>query len=661
MSGRIKIFFLLSLLMSSSFSYTNHLVGEDSPYLKQHLHNPVDWYPWNGQVLAKARAEKKLIFLSIGYSTCHWCHVMAKESFVDASVATQLNRNYISIKVDREELPHLDQYYQELYRVVKKRSGGWPLNVVLTPDAKAFFFATYIPKERQGEWEGLDTLLPRLAAAYKEGSQEIDKKALAIEESLKNREDKALKSDRLELTIASEAFEGLKAQYDDLYYGFSTQPKFPEPAKIRLLFDLYALGNKEAKTMALDILKAMALHGLYDHVEGGFFRYSVDAAWEIPHFEKMLYTNAELIPLYAKAYELTQDPLYKKVVDESISMIEKRFGEGGVYFSASDADSDHEEGAYFIYTYEEMIDTMKRLSSEEKKRLVTVMDLNKMGNFKGKTHINFYDDEYPYVFTKIRKKLQKIRETRSYPFIDKKINTAWNAMMILALYRSARVDKKYEVLADKRIHSLLEMMYRKGVLYHQSLAGSPPKQKALLEDYAYLIAALLEGYESHYRQQYLFLAQQLSDEALAKFYEKKQWYLNENGMRISAGMLDKYYSAPMNIMLMNLLKIASLKGDRRYLTVLKQTIDAKSSLISQEPSSYPSAIELVLRERRGFVILKAKREKLNQMKEGIKRIRYPFVLTKADETLSDYLACDIGQCFALEKTFLQIMKRIDNR
>ncbi len=660
MSGCIKIFFLLSLWVSCSFSYTNHLVGEDSPYLQQHLHNPVDWHPWNEEVLAKARAQKKLIFLSIGYSTCHWCHVMAKESFEDASIAALLKKDYIAIKVDREELPHLDQYYQELYRLVKKRSGGWPLNVVLTPDAKAFFFATYIPKQRQGEWEGLDTLLPGLAEAYQKESHKIEKKALDLEERLTDKKDEHLKPVELELVIVKEAFNGLQEQYDELYYGFSTQPKFPEPAKIRLLFDLYALGNEEAKVMALDVLKAMAVHGLYDQVEGGFFRYSVDAAWEIPHFEKMLYTNAELIPLYVKAYEMTQERLYKNVVDESISMIEKRFAKAGVYYSASDADSEHKEGAYFTYSYEELANAMDRLSGEEREKLVRAMELNQAGNFKGKTHINFYDGEYSYLFTKIKRKLQKIRESRSYPFVDRKINTAWNAMMIQALYRAARIDKQYEVLADERMQSLLEMMYRKGVLYHQGLIGTLPKQKALLEDYAYLIAALLEGYESHYRQEYLYLAQQLSDEALVKFYDVKQWYLNESGRRIHAGMLDKYYSAPMNIMLMNLLKMASIKGERKYLMVVKQTLQAKSPFISKEPSSYPSAIQLVLRERRGFVVLKAKRERLLQLKEDRKSLRYPFVLTRADESLSHYLACDINQCFAIENTFVLIKKHIDN-
>jgi len=654
----VKIFFILSLLVSSLFGFTNHLENEDSPYLKQHLHNPVDWHPWNAQSLAKAKEANKLIFLSIGYSTCHWCHVMAKESFEDISTARLLNKDYIAIKVDREELPHLDEYYQKLYRLLKKRSGGWPLNVVLTPDAKAFFISTYIPRQQQGIWEGLDTLLPRLAKEYQHERVRIDTKALAIEKTLRETQEDIVPV-ALELSLIKETFKGLQREYDELYYGFSTQPKFPEPAKIRVLFDLFVLGNKAAEQMALDVLKAMALRGLYDQVEGGFFRYSVDAAWEIPHFEKMLYTTAELIPLYVKAYELTQEPLFKDVVTQSILMIEKRFEKEDLYFSASDADSDHEEGAYFTYTYDEMMQSMKGISKKEKEMLIKVMELSETGNFKGKTHINFYEDAYPYAFTKIRKPLQRIRQNRDYPFIDKKINTAWNAMMIKALYCSARVDKRYAALADKRMHALLNKMYIKGVLYHQSLLNKVPQQKALLEDYAFLIAALLEGYQYHYQETYLHLAQQLSDQSLQKFYDAKQWYLNEEGFRVHAGMSDKYYSAPMNIMLMNLLKLAAIKGERKYLLPIWEALEQKSPLIKKNPSAYPSLIQLLLREKKGFVILKANKKRLLQAKEDIKTLRYPFILKKADERLDGYLACDINHCFSVEKTFSGIKKSID--
>ena len=659
MFSLIKILCSIFLLSSSLAGYTNHLQYEDSPYLKQHLHNPVDWYPWNEKTLAKAKKENKLIFLSIGYSTCHWCHVMAHESFEDESTAALFNKDYISIKVDREELPHIDKYYQSLYLLLNKRSGGWPLNAILTSDAKAFFIGTYIPKQQQGAWEGLDTLLPRLAKEYQQNKSKVDKEALAIEKRLKQSKAGELIPVRLKLSITKDIFEGLLEQYDDLYYGFATQPKFPESAKIRLLFDLYALGEEEAKTMALDVLKAMALHGLYDQVEGGFFRYSVDAAWEIPHFEKMLYTNAELIPLYVKAYELTQDSLYKNVVVESIAMIEDRFEKEGLYFSASDADSDHEEGAYFTYSYDEVMHAMRELSKKEKEKLIEVMDLSEMGNFEEKTHINFYDDTYPKAFTKIRKNLQLMRQTRRYPFIDKKINTAWNAMMIKALYKAASIDEKYEALANERMYALLEKMYIKGVLYHQSLIEKAPRQKALLEDYAFLIAALLEGYTHHYKKQYLHLAETLSNEALEKFYDNNRWYLNESGLKVDAGMLDKYYSAPMNIMLINLQKLASLKGDRTYLSAVWQTLKYKSSTLDKKPSAYPSAMQALLREQKGFVTLKANKTKLIKAQNNLMTLKYPFVLTKADESLSNYLACDINQCFAIEKTLINIMESID--
>ena len=653
----MKLLLLCSLLFS--FLYANALEHEHSPYLQQHKNNPVNWYPWGKEALSKAKKEHKLIFLSIGYSTCHWCHVMAHESFENQSIAKLLNEEYIAIKVDREELPHLDRLYQNLHILLKSRSGGWPLTAILTEDAKPFFVGTYIPPTKKYNLEGMKTLLPRLAAEYRENKRQIDAQAEMINEKILVFDVHEFKPVAIHLGITEEVFPAFEENFDEIYYGFSYQPKFPEASKIALLFDLDALGVKGAREMALLTLRAMALHGLYDQIDGGFFRYSVDAAWEIPHFEKMLYTNAELIPLYVKAYTLTKDELYKDVVIETINMIETRFENKAVYFSASDADTHHEEGGFFTYTYEEMMQSMQGLSQNKKRALIKDLDLIEVGNFEDKTHINFYTKSRPENFKKIRVKLKEMRKNREYPFIDKKINTAWNAMMIEALFSSSVIDKKYLNLAEKRLAALLDMMYVKGVLYHQVLSGQRPQQKALLEDYAFLVSALIEGYEKSYNRQYLYLARSLSDEAIKKFY-KKRWVLSDDGLRVSADMLDKYYTAAMNKMLMALLKLANLSGDRKYLDRVKESLASHSALLKKSPASYASLMQVFLREKKGYVTLKSSQKKLEQNEKRIAEINYPFVLTKADE-LKAYLACDMSQCFAIEQNLSKLIQVIEER
>ena len=375
----------------------------------------------------------------------------------------------------------------------------------------------------------------------------------------------------------------------------------------------------------------------------------------------MLYTNAELIPLYVRAYELTGDELYKQVVTETIEMVEKRFEDSGLYLSASDADSGDEEGGYFIYSYDEMSRGLDILKSEEREELTEILDLSEIGNFEGKTHINFYAQERPESFQKVKARLKKIRESREYPFIDKKVNTAWNAMMIEALFYASAIDKKYETYAQRSISSLLQTMYLKGTLYHQSLLGRVPVQRALLEDYAFLTAALLRGYEENYDEQYLFLAKLFSDEAVKKFYENKLWYLSDDGLEIGAGMSDKYYTAPMNKMLLSLLKVASLTGERRYLSIVQESLERKSALLHKTPSVFAGAMQVLLREKRGYITLKADKQNLLASKREMRMIRYPFLLGKADAEAKAFLACDMGQCFGINKELKKIISVIETR
>ena len=351
--------FLATLLWAENV-YTNALINEDSPYLRQHAHNPVDWHPWGEEAFEKAKKENKLIFLSIGYSTCHWCHVMEEESFEDEEVAKLLNRDYVSIKVDREQFPQIDKKYQQLFTSLYGRSGGWPLSIFLTPKRKPFYVTTYIPKEKGYGSEGMLKLLPHYAKLFQENSKQIAERVSAYAKAVKKGSAGGREVVTFNQQLVKSVVRSLEENYDAENGGFGKRPKFPEASKISLLLDIYRInGNPKALSMAKESLTKMARSGLYDQIDGGFFRYTTDQQWHMPHFEKMLYSNAQLISLYAKFYQSDPDPLYLEVVNESIAEIDRHFLHHGLYFSASDADSDGEEGGYFIYEYAEIVKGLK--------------------------------------------------------------------------------------------------------------------------------------------------------------------------------------------------------------------------------------------------------------------------------------------------------------
>ncbi len=445
----MKYIFILYLLLFSLFA--NDLKYETSPYLQQHATNPVNWFPWGEKAFAKAKKEDKPVFLSIGYSTCHWCHVMAKESFENEEIAKLFNKYFICIKVDREEMPHLDSYYQQIYQKVKKHSGGWPLSIFLRYDKKPFYVATYIPLKKQSYHEGLDTLLPRIHKEYRSDYASIIKRIETIE-SIMSKPIEVAKNKNSDISVKT-LVDSITKDYDDIYSGFSRSKKFPEASKLALMMDLALIDkNKDLEEKSLRMLDTMALRGLYDHVEGGFFRYAVDAAWEIPHFEKMLYNQAELIPLYVRAYLLTNKKLYKEVVVETINMLDKRFVKNSLYYSASDADTHHKEGGFFLFSTQNIKDALQ--NNPHAKEIKDALEFTMYGNFEEKVHLNFYTKNRPKGFVQFRDELLNIRDKKEYPFIDKKINTAWNSMMVEALYSASLINEKYLLKANKHLKAL---------------------------------------------------------------------------------------------------------------------------------------------------------------------------------------------------------------
>ena len=573
--------------------HTNELIKEDSPYLLQHAHNPVNWMAWSEKALLKAKNENKLIFLSIGYSTCHWCHVMERETFEDEVSAKLLNDSYVSIKVDREEMPDLDKYYQDVHYLLTKRSGGWPLSIIMTPTQQVIFAGTYLPpKSAQGRM-GFRELASFIKGKFDDDFEEVQKSAMSIEAAIKHYERSFEQKQSIDTEAVIEAFvSNVKASYDDVSKGVGSAPKFPHASTWNALLDIYAkTGNLEALYMSEDALTAMANGGINDQIEGGFYRYSVDETWVIPHFEKMLYTNAELIEVYAKLYALTQKPLFKEVVDKTIEAMDERFLKEGLYLSASDADSEGEEGKYFVFGFLQAKEALLKggLSEVEAKAVMDYFGITKFGNFEHQsTNPVIACHEKPVRLDDAIVILKEERQKVAYPFIDTKILSAWNALMVTALFEAGKVKK-----AKSLLDTLLNTLHVNGILYHQIVLGSSLKVEALLEDYAFVIEALLRGYAHTKEARYVELAKKLSHEAEHKFYKEQTWYLSDKAFRAKAVLEDNSYKSPLSTMIKNLFELAKIEDDTALFIRAKDMLERFGSGIEKYAHAYPEAVRAV--------------------------------------------------------------------
>ena len=558
----LVLFFLLLLPL-----FGNGLENAASPYLRQHKDNPVEWYSWSEQAFELAKKKNKPIFLSIGYSTCHWCHVMERESFSDKEVAELLNRYFIAIKVDKEELPFVDAYFQQLFKEVKHRYGGWPLSIFMTPDKQVFYMAGYIPKYKKYAQEGFMHLLPRLYALY------LDEKQL--QKQIEMIQSTVIPSSKASKPKLMELKKVFLAQYDDIYGGFGMQAKFPQPQKLQLLLDvaltLHDKALEEAFFMTLD---AMATKGIYDSVDGGWFRYSVDASWEIPHFEKMLYTQAEMIELYARAYKIRKKPLYKKVIKETVSMLDHRFrSQEGLYYSASDAESAGQEGNYYTFTPKELQDVLHGLKDAD--MLKEALD-DLPPNFNDRIHISLEEPTRPQGFEILRQRLQSVRKKRTFPFIDKKINLAWNAMLARALYQASFIDSTYQKKADRIMTALQKKLFDKGRLYHYMIDGRRIEQNELLEDYSFFVAALLAKYEKEMDAESLHFAKYLLLHTRDIFYKKGFFVLDNSGFGVQAPLDDKYYTSAYGAYLLGLVQYCHGSGEKKMCSFAKDLLEQLS-------------------------------------------------------------------------------------
>ena len=509
----------------------NRLIHEKSPYLLQHKNNPIHWYAWGEEALQASQDQNKPIFLSIGYSTCHWCHVLEKESFEDEEVAALLNENFICIKVDREEHPDVDQFYINVVEAMTGK-GGWPLTVIMTPEKTPVFGGTYFPKAQ------LIQIIDALGSAWKDQPEKIKLVSSTVRKFIEAGDRISTQTVTLDETMMKDFYKKFVISYDEVNGGFGLAPKFPPTMKLRLLLRIaQRTGDKHAIKMMASTLKHMARGGIYDHLAGGFHRYSTDDIWLVPHFEKMLYDQAALTMVYLEGYQVTGNKVFESVVRGVLDYVLKDMtGPKGGFYSAEDADSEGEEGTYYVWSDAEL---RKLLTLEEYQEVYKIFGITSGGNFEetGKNilHLNkeiSWASSNSADVKALKDKLLRIREKRERPFKDDKVLTAWNGLMISALAKAAQVlqDEEYLKAAQNSAQFIKENLYEKERLGRRFREGEA-KFTASLDDYAYLIQGLIDLYESDFDEQWLSWANELQKKQDEIFWDKETggYYFSEEG------------------------------------------------------------------------------------------------------------------------------------
>ena len=513
----------------------NRLANETSPYLLQHQHNPVDWHPWSEEALQKARQEHKPIFLSIGYSACHWCHVMEKESFENEDTAVLMNKHFVNIKVDREERPDLDTIYMQAV-VAMTGHGGWPMSIWMTADGVPFYGGTYFPPERRYGMPSFVDVIQNIADAWINSHEKLLQGGLDLLEHISRRQFATEPSSSSDMQIATldEATQKIWKQFDWNNAGWGGAPKFPQPMVIEfLLRQHHRTGDPLALEMAEKTLSRMADGGIYDQLGGGFHRYSVDDVWLVPHFEKMLYDNSQLARVYLHLYQINHKPNYRRIVEEICDYVLREMTDAaGGFFSAQDADSEGEEGRFFTWNPEEVGDVL----GDEASLFMHAYDITPSGNFEGKSiprlmtsmaelaqNFKISKEEATLRIAESKRKLWEVREQREKPGLDDKVLTSWNGLMLASLAEASRVLGRADYL-EAAVHNamflLSTMRSSNGRLLHTWRRGSAPKLNGYLEDYAYLADALLELYQATLDEHWFLAAQDLVDLLISHFTDE---------------------------------------------------------------------------------------------------------------------------------------------
>ncbi len=593
-------------------SNPNKLINEKSPYLLQHAYNPVNWFPWNDEAFEKARLEDKPIFLSIGYSTCHWCHVMEKESFEDEQVANLMNDSFISIKVDREERPDIDGIYMSVCQLLTG-SGGWPLTIVMTPDKKPFFAGTYFPKHNRFNRIGMLELIPRIAEVWKTKRGEIEKSADEITESL-SRINIPNETAKIDESIFAKAFNEFEKRFDNKYGGFGNAPKFPSPHNLMFLLRYWKrFNNDKALAMVERTLTQMRLGGIYDYIGFGFARYSTDQKWLVPHFEKMLYDQALLVMAYTETFLATKNTFYKQTAEEILGYVlrDMTHNEGG-FFSAEDADSEGEEGKFYLWDADELRNV---LDKDELEFAIKIFNVEDTGNWidesKGMMpgtnilhlqksykeladELNLNENDFSVKLGSIRKKLFNYRERRTHPYKDDKILTDWNGLMITALAKAAQAfDNEECARAAVKAFSFAEkyLVDKENKLLHRfrdGEAGLP----AFIDDYAFMINASIDLYETTFDIKYLKRAIEWNDILIKEFWDEKNGGFfftslqSENLIARQKEIYDGAIPSGNSITLSNLVRLSRFTSNLDYEEKASKHIEFFSGSIFNSPSAF---------------------------------------------------------------------------
>ena len=605
----------------ATHKFSNSLIHETSPYLLQHAHNPVDWYAWNETALAKARLENKPILLSIGYSACHWCHVMEHESFEDESVAQVMNQLFVCVKVDREERPDLDKIYQMAHQMLMQRPGGWPLNIFLTPDDHTpFFGGTYFPRQAKYGMPAFSDVLQRIASFYHEQRNDIARQNASIREAFQRIEggNGAPGSFEIQRNVLDGARKQLEEQFDAVYGGFGGAPKFPHPTNIERCLRYWAESvrlNKpdlKAYEMTRRTLYMMAQGGIYDQLGGGFYRYSVDAYWIIPHFEKMLYDNGPLLTLYADMALASGEELYQRVALETGDWVRREMqAPAGGYYSTLDADSEGHEGKFYVWPPEE-IKTL--VTQAEFNILAPLYGLDHAPNFEGKEwHLHVYQplvavaetqnltfSEARQLLTSAHKTLFNARAKRIRPARDEKILTSWNGLMIKGMARAGRFFNCEDFIqsAQSALDFIHTNLWQNGRLL-ATAKGGKARLNAYLDDYVFLIDGVLELLQTRWRDQDLTFALALTEVMLSHFADTTHggfYFTSDDHEKLihrPKPGTDEATPAGNGIAVQILLRLGHLLGEVRYLNAAELTIKAFYREIAQYPSAHNSLLTAI--------------------------------------------------------------------
>jgi uncharacterized protein YyaL (SSP411 family) len=604
--------------------HTNRLIHETSPYLLQHAHNPVDWYPWGDEAFQKAKSENKPVLLSIGYSACHWCHVMEHESFENEKIAALMNDLFVSIKVDREERPDLDEIYMNAVQMLTGR-GGWPMTVFLTPEGKPFYGGTYFPPEDRQGMPGFPRVLTGVAQAYREKPQDVEKSVEQILSALKRMSESHDSKATFSPDAIAESAEQISRAYDSDHGGLGHAPKFPNAGVYELFLRHYHQSkNLRFLEMVTHTLTKMAQGGIYDHLGGGFHRYSVDERWLVPHFEKMLYDNAQLLRIYAQLYCITGNELFKNVTEETADyLLREMFHSEGGFYSTQDADSEGEEGKFFVWSPQEI---NAILGEEAAEIFARIYDVSDFGNFEGKNILHpilsleqasklFRKDvkEIAALVADSKEKLFHEREKRIKPFRDEKIITSWNGLVLSGLAEAINISPKkaYVESANRTVRFIFSKMFRNGHLLH-TYKDAKAKLLGYLDDYAFLAVGLLDLYETTFDRTQFERTIELADTMLSEFWDEQDgafFYTGKSHEQLisrAKPVFDASIPSGNSMATHLLLRLYHLTGREDYLKRAEAVLRSYYDVMMSQPLGFAHmlcALDLYLRKPKEIVVI----------------------------------------------------------